>query len=274
MTRPDQQTAEALAEQLSGLDLPGRLHRIAAEIPGRLVFTTSLGVEDQALTHALAMAGLAKGRVEIVTLDTGRLFAETYDTWSETEAAYGIRIAAYAPERAAAEAFVRTEGINGFRRSVAARQACCGFRKVEPLGRALEGASGWLTGLRAGQSANRAETPLAEFDAARGLIKLNPLADWTRAQVDSFVRDSFVPYNVLHDRGFPSIGCAPCTRAVKLGEPERAGRWWWEQEDKKECGLHVGRQVAHPAASVQPGQEAAAFETTPTQTARQPEFAR
>ncbi|WP_342109573.1 phosphoadenylyl-sulfate reductase [Methylobacterium sp. SI9] len=274
MTRPDRQTAEALAERLSGLDLTSRLHLIAAEIPGRLVFTTSLGVEDQALTHALAMAklveGQAKARVEIVTLDTGRLFAETYDTWAETESAYGIRIAAYAPERAAAEDFVRNEGINGFRRSVAARQACCGFRKVEPLGRALEGASGWLTGLRAGQSANRAETPLAEFDAARGLIKLNPLADWTRAQIDGFIRDNFVPYNVLHDRGFPSIGCAPCTRAVKLGEPERAGRWWWEQEDKKECGLHVGR----PGASVQPGQEPAAFETIQTDTHRQPEFAR
>jgi phosphoadenosine phosphosulfate reductase len=275
MTRPDRQMAEALAERLAGLDLTSRLHLIAAEIPGRLVFTTSLGVEDQALTHALAMAKLAKGRVAIVTLDTGRLFAETYDTWAETESAYGIRITAYAPERAAAEDFVRDEGINGFRRSVAARQACCGFRKVEPLGRALEGASGWLTGLRAGQSANRAETPLAEFDAARGLIKLNPLADWTRAQVDSFVRENFVPYNVLHDRGFPSIGCAPCTRAVKLGEPERAGRWWWEQEDKKECGLHVGR----PGASVQPGQEPAilepaAFEAIQTETTRQPEFAR
>jgi phosphoadenosine phosphosulfate reductase len=278
MTRPDRQTAEALAERLAGLDLTSRLHLIAAEIPGRLVFTTSLGVEDQALTHALAMAklaaGQAKGRVEIVTLDTGRLFAETYDTWTETESAYGIRITAYAPERAAAEDFVRDEGINGFRRSVAARQACCGFRKVEPLGRALEGASGWLTGLRAGQSANRAETPLAEFDAARGLIKLNPLADWSRAQIDGFIRENFVPYNVLHDRGFPSIGCAPCTRAVKLGEPERAGRWWWEQEDKKECGLHVGRQVAHDAASVQPGREAAAFETIQTETHRQPEFAR
>ncbi|MCX4198474.1 phosphoadenylyl-sulfate reductase [Methylobacterium organophilum] len=280
MTRPDRQAADLLAERLSGLDLPGRLHLIAAEIPGRLVFTTSLGVEDQALTHALAMAGLAKGRVEIVTLDTGRLFAETYDTWTETESAYGIRITAYAPERAAAEEFVRAEGINGFRRSVAARQACCGFRKVEPLGRALAGASGWLTGLRAGQSANRAATPLAALDAERGLIKLNPLADWSREQVDRFVRDNFVPYNVLHDRGFPSIGCAPCTRAVRLGEPERAGRWWWEQEDKKECGLHVGR----PGASVQPGQEPAilepailepaAFETTPNQTARQPEFAR
>jgi phosphoadenosine phosphosulfate reductase len=270
MTRPDRQMAEALAERLAGLDLTSRLHLIAAEIPGRLVFTTSLGVEDQALTHALAMAKLAKGRVEIVTLDTGRLFAETYDTWTETESTYGIRIAAYAPERAAVEDFVRDEGINGFRRSVAARQACCGFRKVEPLGRALDGASGWLTGLRAGQSANRAETPLAAFDAERGLIKLNPLADWTRAEVDSFVRDNFVPYNVLHDRGFPSIGCAPCTRAVKLGEPERAGRWWWEQEAKKECGLHVGR----PGASVQPGQEPAAFETIQTETNRQPEFAR
>lgn len=270
MTRPDRTMAESLSERLSGLDLPGRLHLIAAEIPGRLVFTTSLGVEDQALTHGLAMAGLAKGRVEIVTLDTGRLFPEAYDTWAETESAYGIRIGAYAPERTAEEAFVRDEGINGFRRSVAARQACCGFRKVEPLGRALDGATGWLTGLRAGQSANRAETPLAEFDPARGLIKLNPLADWSRAQVDSFVRENFIPYNVLHDRGFPSIGCAPCTRAVKLGEPERAGRWWWEQEEKKECGLHVGR----PSASIQPGQEPAIFESTPDVKTRQPEFAR
>lgn len=138
MTRPDRTMADSLAERLSGLDLPGRLHLIAAEIPGRLVFTTSLGVEDQALTHGLAMAGLAKGRVEIVTLDTGRLFPEAYDTWAETESAYGIRIAAYAPDRGAVEAFIRQEGINGFRRSVAARQACCGFRKVEPLGRALD----------------------------------------------------------------------------------------------------------------------------------------
>ena len=262
--------AQDLASALSGLDLKGRIALIEATVPGRLVFTTSLGVEDQALTHGLAMAGLAKGRVEIVTLDTGRLFPEAYDTWAETESAYGIRIGAYAPERTAEEAFVREEGINGFRRSVAARQACCGFRKVEPLGRALDGASGWLTGLRAGQSANRAETPLAEFDPARGLIKLNPLADWTRAQVDSFVRENFIPYNVLHDRGFPSIGCAPCTRAVKLGEPERAGRWWWEQEEKKECGLHVGQ----PSASIQPGQEPAIFESNPDVKTRQPEFAR
>lgn len=270
MTSPDEHTAHALAERLRGLDLPARLRLIAAEVPGRIVFTTSLGIEDQALTHGLATAGLVEGRVEIVTLDTGRLFPETYDAWAETEAAYRLRIQAYAPERAAEEAFVRREGINGFRHSLAARQACCGLRKVEPLGRALAGAAGWLTGLRAGQSAGRAETPLAEFDAGRGLIKLNPLADWTRPEIDAFVRDNRVPYNALHDRGFPSIGCAPCTRAVKVGEPERAGRWWWEQEEKKECGLHVGRAPGRGAETAQPGLEAAAFESA----GRQPEFAR
>ena len=264
MNPSDPQAADALAAAMQERDLSGRLALIEAEIPGRLVFTTSLGLEDQALTHALA---LRKGRTEIVTLDTGRLFPETYDVWAETEAAYGIRIRAYAPERAAEEDFVAREGINGFRHAVAARQECCGFRKVEPLGRALAGARGWLTGLRAGQSANRAATPLASFDPERGLIKLNPLADWSREDVERFVRDNYVPYNALHDRGFPSIGCAPCTRAVRVGEPERAGRWWWEQEAKKECGLHVGR----PEAAVQPGREAAAFEP---QTARELEMAR
>ncbi|GJE25301.1 phosphoadenylyl-sulfate reductase [Methylobacterium organophilum] len=253
MTHALQRAAADLAEAMAGLDLTKRIRLVEDRVPGRLVFTTSLGIEDQALTHALAMA---KGRTEIVTLDTGRLFPETYDVWAETEAAYGIRIRAYAPERAAEEAFVAAEGINGFRHSIAARQACCGFRKVEPLARALENAAGWFTGLRAGQSANRADTPLAEADEARGLIKINPLADWSRADVDSFVKDNYVPYNVLHDRGFPSIGCAPCTRAVRIGESERAGRWWWEQESKKECGLHVHR----PEGDVAPGQEAAAFE--------------
>ena len=257
MTAALVRAAGDLARQMAGLDLRGRIRLVEDRIPGRLVFTTSLGIEDQVLTHALA---LNKGRTEIVTLDTGRLFPETYDVWAETESAYGIRIRAYAPEREAEERFVAEEGINGFRHSVAARQACCGFRKVEPLGRALTGAAGWLTGLRAGQSANRAATPLASLDAERGLIKLSPLADWSREDVDRFVRDNYVPYNALHDRGFPSIGCAPCTRAVRVGEPERAGRWWWEQEEKKECGLHVGR----PEATVQPGREAAAFEPDTT----------
>ncbi|MFG5117375.1 phosphoadenylyl-sulfate reductase [Methylorubrum sp. POS3] len=258
MTAALVRAAGDLAEAMAGLDLRGRIRLIEDRIPGRLVFTTSLGIEDQALTHALA---LNKGRTEIVTLDTGRLFPETYDVWVETEAAYGIRIRAYAPERVAEEAFVAAEGINGFRHSVAARQACCGFRKVEPLGRALDGAAAWFTGLRAGQSANRSDTPLAEADEGRGLIKVNPLADWSRAQVDAFVRDNFIPYNALHDRGFPSIGCAPCTRAVKIGEDERAGRWWWEQESKKECGLHLHAPGSEePLSDVAPGQEAAAFE--------------
>lgn len=245
--------AADLAAGMTGLDLQGRIRLVEATVPGRIVFTTSLGIEDQALTHAVA---IAKGRTEIVTLDTGRLYPETYDVWAETESAYGIRIRSYAPERRAEEDFVAREGINGFRHSVAARQACCGFRKVEPLGRALDQAAVWFTGVRAGQSANRADTPLAEADEQRGLIKVNPLADWSRADVDAFVKDNFIPYNVLHDRGFPSIGCAPCTRAVRIGEDERAGRWWWEQESKKECGLHLHG----PEGDVEPGQEAAAFE--------------
>ena len=265
MSFPLEHAARALADGMAGLDLKGRIALIEATVPGRLVFTTSLGIEDQALTHAVAMN---KGRTEIVTLDTGRLYPETYDTWTETESAYGIRIQAYAPEREAEERFVREEGINGFRQSVSARQACCGFRKVEPLGRALAGAAGWLTGLRAGQSANRADTPLAEADEARGLIKINPLADWSRTDVDRFVADNYIPYNVLHDRGFPSIGCAPCTRAIKVGEDERAGRWWWEQASKKECGLHIHT----PEADIEPGQEPAAFETPIHK--RSPEMAR
>jgi phosphoadenosine phosphosulfate reductase len=255
MTHPLERTAQELAERLRPLALPERLALIDATVDGRLVFTTSFGLEDQALTHALRMA---KSRTEIVTLDTGRLFPETYDVWAETEAAYGFRIRAYAPEREAEERFVAESGINGFRHSVAARQACCGFRKVEPLGRALAGAAGWLTGLRAGQSANRADTPLAEADLARGLIKLNPLADWTREAIAELIHQNYVPYNVLHDRGFPSIGCAPCTRAVKVGEPERAGRWWWEQAGKQECGLHV---AGAPGSQLRPGQEPAAFES-------------
>jgi phosphoadenosine phosphosulfate reductase len=134
---------------------------------------------------------------------------------------------------------VAHQGINGFRHSVEARQACCHVRKVEPLGRALAGASGWLTGLRSAQSRGRALTPLAQYDPTYELLKVNPLADWSREQVAAYIADNAVPYNPLHDRGFPSIGCAPCTRAVKVGEPERAGRWWWENDAKKECGLHL-----------------------------------
>ncbi len=227
--------AQSLIDGFANLDLVNRLAEARRAIAGRLVFTTSFGLEDQAITHAILSQDLA---IDIVTLDTGRLFPETYVVWSETEARYGRRIRTFYPERLSVEAFVAQHGIDGFRASIAARQACCAARKVEPLGRALDGASGWITGMRAEQSWERATTPYTAVDPARGLIKLNPLLDWSRERVIDFVREHGVPYNALHDEGFLSIGCAPCTRAVKPGEPERAGRWWWEQEDKKECGLH------------------------------------
>ena len=228
-------TAQRLAAGFAGRDLVNRLADARRAIAGRLVFTTSFGLEDQAITHAILSQDLA---IDIVTLDTGRLFPETYAVWSETEARYGRRIRAFYPERLSVEAFVTQHGVDGFRASINARQSCCAVRKVEPLGRALDGASGWITGVRAEQSWERATTPYAAADDARGLIKLNPLLDWSRERVAAFVHEHGVPYNSLHDAGFLSIGCAPCTRAVKPGEPERAGRWWWEQEDKKECGLH------------------------------------
>ena len=225
----------SLNEKLAALDLPGRLAEIAKQ-KGPLVFTTSFGIEDQLITHHIATQKLA---VRLATLDTGRMFTETYDVWQATEERYGQRIHAYYPQAGAVQALVDDQGINGFYMALECRKACCHVRKVEPLNRALAGAGGWITGLRGGQSANRDQLAFAEEDAARGLIKFNPLADYTREQVVAEVKALGVPYNVLHDKGFLSIGCAPCTRAVKPGEPERAGRWWWEEEAKKECGLHV-----------------------------------
>jgi phosphoadenosine phosphosulfate reductase len=226
---------QRLSASFAALDLDARLAAVRREIAGRIVFTTSFGLEDQAIAHAIFSQDLP---IDVVTLDTGRLFPQTYELWSKTEARYGRRIRALYPERCSVEAFVTQHGIDGFRSSIAARQACCGARKVEPLGRALDGAAGWITGVRAEQSWERAATPYAAVDAVRALVKVNPLFDWTRERVVAFVREQAIPYNPLHDEGFLSIGCAPCTRAVKSGESERAGRWWWEQDDKKECGLH------------------------------------
>ncbi len=232
--------AERLVRDLPALDAQDRLVHLRRLVPGRIVFTTSFGIEDQALTDLIARSGLD---ITFVTLDTGRLFPQTYEVWARTEARYGIRIQALYPEAGAAEGLVRDQGIDGFYRSIAARKACCGVRKVEPLGRALAGADVWLTGLRADQSANRATTPVAEFDAGHGLVKVNPLVDWSREEAVRHTTAFDVPVNVLHDQGFLSIGCAPCTRAIRPGEPERAGRWWWEQEADAasaiECGLHV-----------------------------------
>lgn len=235
----------SLSDTIAALPLADRLRAIREAIDGHLVFTTSFGLEDQVLTHAIAASGI---EAEIVTLDTGRLFDETLEVWAETEFRYGRSIRAVAPDREDLEILLGHDGPLGFRRSVEARKACCDVRKVRPLGRALAGAAGWLTGLRGEQSAARATTPFVQLDTAFGLLKLNPLADWSRTAIAEFVRLEGVPYNALHDRGFPSIGCAPCTRAVRVGEPERAGRWWWESEGKKECGLH-GRAAAPAAAA-------------------------
>jgi phosphoadenosine phosphosulfate reductase len=236
--------ADGFVECFPALDLFERLAAIRAKIPGRVVFTTSFGLEDQAIAHAIFAQALA---IDVATLDTGRLFPETYDVWAETERRYGVRVLAFAPEHRAIETLIAAQGIDGFRSSIEARLGCCAVRKVAPLARALDGAAAWITGLRADQSADRAQVLPALFDEERRLVKVNPLFDWTRERAHEFVRAHDVPCNALHERGFLSIGCAPCTRAVMPGEPERAGRWWWEQSQKKECGLHVAHVTSASA---------------------------
>ncbi|MDR6871933.1 phosphoadenosine phosphosulfate reductase [Bosea sp. BE125] len=232
-----EQRAQALNEAFGAADVAARLTGAAAAAHGRLVFTTSFGLEDQVLTHFIIDAGLP---VEIVTLDTDRLFPEVHALWKETEAHFGVRILPFYPRHDAVEGFVGEYGLDGFYTSREARKACCDIRKVEPLGRALAGADIWITGLRADQSAARGGVRFAEAEAARGLIKLSPLLDWSRDRTLAFAKANGVPLNPLHEKGFVSIGCQPCTRAIRPGEPERAGRWWWEDDAAKECGLHVG----------------------------------
>lgn len=229
------EAASSLDAELSRLDLVDRL-KLVAGLGGRAVFTTSLGIEDQVITAAI---GENCPSIEVATLQTGMLFKETVDLIGETEARYGIGIKQFHPEEADVEGYIAQYGKHGFYESVEARHACCGVRKLKPLARALEGATFWITGLRRGQSGNRADTPFAEYDAERNLIKINPLADWDIELIRAHVAAEEIPYNPLHDKGFPSIGCEPCTRAIRPGEPERAGRWWWEQDEKRECGLHV-----------------------------------
>jgi thioredoxin-dependent adenylylsulfate APS reductase len=234
-------TAERLNREFRKLSPAERIARFTREIDGRVVFTTSFGLEDQVLTQMAAASG---AEVDVATLDTGRLFPETYDLWAETERRYALRVRAFYPRTEALETLIATQGINGFYDSREARQSCCHVRKVEPLNRALTGARGWITGLRANQSGHRATIDLVTVDEERGLLKLSPLADWTREDTVAYADAHRVPINPLHAKGFASIGCAPCTRAIAPGEPERAGRWWWEDEGKKECGLHLPRPAA------------------------------
>jgi len=214
------------------------LERIAsAYAPATL--SSSLGAEDMVLTDLIARAGLP---IEIFTLDTGRLHAETLELAGRIQSHYGIALRVLQPDAAAVADYVARNGRNAFYGSVELRKRCCEIRKVEPLKRALEGKRAWVTGLRREQSAARAELRLAEFDATLHVAKFNPLAEWSGNDVWDYIRANKVPYNPLHDRGYPSIGCEPCTRAVEPGADERSGRWWWEQEGKKECGLHVGKE--------------------------------
>ncbi|MDB5722469.1 MAG: Phosphoadenylyl-sulfate reductase [Alphaproteobacteria bacterium] len=225
-----------------------RLRLLADRFEGA-VLTTSFGIEDQLLTHFIFAERLP---IEVVTLDTGRLFPSTYQLWQQTEERYGKRIRSFHPEQAGLAAFIADAGINGFYDSRAARTGCCFVRKVEPLGRALAGAPAWVVGLRADQSGQRSTLAPASWDEGHGLIKVAPLFDWTREQVASACESLAVPVNSLHAHGFLSIGCEPCTRAVRPGEPERSGRWWWESDEAKECGLHLdsnGRLVRAKAAA-------------------------
>ncbi len=200
------------------------------------VFANSLGAEDMVLTDLIVRDQLDIG---IFSLDTGRLPAETCDLIAQVKARYGLTLTLYYPRHELVEAYTRENGINGFYESAELRKACCHARKVEPLTRALAGKKAWITGLRAQQSATRSGLPVREFDAGNGLEKFNPLADWSEKEVWAYIKRNDVPYNALHDRFYPSIGCAPCTRAITPGEDIRSGRWWWEAPESKECGLHV-----------------------------------
>ncbi|HYN28150.1 MAG TPA: phosphoadenylyl-sulfate reductase [Burkholderiales bacterium] len=215
--------------------LTARLEAIVAEFP-HAAFASSLGAEDMVVTDAILSAGLP---IAIFTLETGRLHRETLDLLERVLRHYGREIEAVRPDPDAVARYVKEHGLNAFYESVDLRKRCCHIRKVEPLARALARRDAWITGLRRAQSVTRTELPLREHDAVHRIPKFNPLADWSEAEIWACIRDRDVPYNALHDRGYPSIGCEPCTRAIRPGEDIRAGRWWWERSDAKECGLHV-----------------------------------
>jgi phosphoadenosine phosphosulfate reductase len=216
-------------------DTKAILERIVADFTPA-VFASSLAAEDMALTDLILRAQLP---IKIFTLETGRLHQETVGMIAKVREVYGYDIEAYRPETAAVDAYVAQNGLNAFYDSVEMRKECCRIRKVEPLNRALAGNKAWITGQRRSQSTTRAELAVQEDDAAHGMAKFNPLADWSEEDVWNYIRANRVPYNPLHDRGYPSIGCEPCTRAIQPGEDVRAGRWWWENPESKECGLHV-----------------------------------
>lgn len=225
-----------LRDQVKNLTIDEQLERLAALFKGKIIFTTSLGIEDQVITHKIFTSNLD---IKVATLDTGRLFPQTYDVLSRTNSRYNKKITVYFPEYEAVEKMVSQKGPFSFYESVENRKECCKLRKVVPLTRALAGMELWISGIRSGQSDDRRQMDILEFDESRKLYKFYPLFDWTLEKVENFIKENNVPYNTLHDKGFISIGCEPCTRAVKPGEDFRAGRWWWENDGPKECGFHV-----------------------------------
>jgi len=231
----ENKTAE-LSAALSGLSPEQALAYLANEFEGKIVFSSSFSWEDQVISHLILSQKLP---IKIFTLDTGRLFSETYYVWSRTNEMYNANIEAYYPNASLIEEFVTAKGPNSFYDSVENRKSCCYIRKVEPLQRALKGNELWITGLRAEHSPERHDLPQVEFDHTNNIIKFHPLLHWSTDDIRAFINKNGIPYNTLHDKGFVSIGCQPCTRAIMPGDDFRAGRWWWEDKTSKECGLHA-----------------------------------
>ena len=223
-------------EQFANAPAESVLKYFLEKYKGKIALSSSLGAEDQVLTHMVASIDPT---VKIFTLDTGRLFQETYDLIDRTNSRYNIKMDVYFPNSRKVEEMVKEKGVNLFYKSIENRKQCCHIRKIEPLRRALEGLDVWITGLRREQSVTRSDDRLVELDENNhGRLKLNPLIEWKEHEVWDYIEKHNIPYNPLHDQGFPSIGCLPCTRAIQPGEDVRAGRWWWEQPEHKECGLH------------------------------------
>jgi len=226
---------EALNQRYSQATTEQLLSGFLFDFEGKIALSSSLGIEDQVLTHMVCNIDKT---TKIFTLDTGRLFPETYDLIHRTNHKYGIKMSVYFPEAGQVEEMVNTKGINLFFESVENRKLCCNIRKIQPLKRAFKGLEVWICGLRSEQSVTRHDMQRIEWDEANGIIKLNPLIHWTEEETKEYIKTHGIPYNPLHDKGYPSIGCQPCTRAIFPGEDIRAGRWWWENPDTKECGLH------------------------------------
>jgi phosphoadenosine phosphosulfate reductase len=225
-----------LNEYLSGGSIEEKLASLTTIFPGSVIFTTSLGIEDQVISHMIFKNDL---NIKVVTLDTGRLFPQTYDVLSNTIIRYNKKIDVYFPEYEDIEKMVTEKGPLSFYKSVENRKECCRLRKVVPLNRALKGMECWISGIRSDQSDNRNQLDWLEYDEDKKFYKFYPLFNWSFDEVTRFVKENNVPYNTLHDKGYVSIGCEPCTRAIKPGEDFRSGRWWWENDGPKECGLHV-----------------------------------